>query len=426
MLVEFSVENFRSFADRQTLSLVASRDKSLEQNTIAAPGVGRLLKTVALFGPNGGGKSNLVRALATLRWLVVYSFAQPAGVSRLPVESFRLDPALRDGPCTFEVTFVQDAVRYEYGVSVTREHVEEEWLFAAPTGQAQRWFHRERKEGKDTWYFGPHLKGAKQSIASQTRENVLFLSAAAQLNHEQLTPVHAWFAERLRPLVGGLPRPPEVSTSLVPLKAVSMEMMIRSPERREQIVTLLKNADTGISDITIEEDHLDPASASKVAAYLPEDQRASFLANPRMPQLRTWHTNSDGTQLPFGIEDESAGTRQLFNLAGPLLETLERGYTMVADEDFLSFHTNLVQRVITEIHDHDAPPAQLIFTSHDVALLDQDLLRRDQIYFLEKNARGRSLVVPLLDFRPRKGESLSMGYLNGRYGALPFLERLVP
>lgn len=219
MLVEFSVENYRSIQEKQTLSMVAAEDETmLDSNTFPVPNNDdlRLVTSAAIYGPNASGKSNLLKAIQVLKNLVINSASRMQIGDKLPVEPFRLNSETAKKPSSFEVIFIHEKIRYEYGVSLNRERVFEEWLIAYPNEVQQNWFSREYlpddpkfepNEGYK-WSFGKGLKGEKKRIQRFVRSNSLFISHAAQNNHPQLTEVFDFFEDEInmiplteRPLV---------------------------------------------------------------------------------------------------------------------------------------------------------------------------------------------------------------------------------
>ena len=209
MLIEFSVTNYRSILERQTLNMAASAYfKEMESLNTFVPdqddGVPRLLRSTVLYGPNASGKSTLIQALKFVDEQVLNSQRESQAGDAIDVVPFKLTAASRAADSEFEVTFVEQGVRYEYGFCCNRERFTEEWLIAYPLGRAQKWFHRvlDAKAGKDAYKFSASFLGGRQrqTWAAQTRPNALFFSTAIQLNNEQLKPAFDWFKLRLRVL----------------------------------------------------------------------------------------------------------------------------------------------------------------------------------------------------------------------------------
>lgn len=414
MLVEFRVKNFRSLLDEQVLSLVASTDKTLLDSHALTTGLKvapHLLKTAVVYGANASGKSNLIKSLQYMRGVVMESAGLQPGQTFDRLQPFRLDSASANQPTEFEVTFILDEVRYQYGFTMSSQRILSEHLLVYKAFKPQRWFDRyfDAESGKDVYDFGSGLKGAKNLWEGATRSNALFLSVAVQLNSEALRPVFDWFANRLVIFNEQAPLSPDFSVQ-----------MLKQETPRKAICDFLRAADISISDIEV---------ATKQAMFhsirfdLATGKREEDVGEQALDEVKFHHVTEQGKAV-FDLLDESNGTRNLFFLAGPVLDILSKGLTLVVDELDTSLHTLLVQALVRLFHrpDVNTGGAQLIFTTHDTSLLDAyGLLRRDQIWFVEKQPNQSSTLFPLIDFSPRKNEALERGYLQGRYGALPFL-----
>lgn len=413
MLLDFRVKNFRSLRDEQTLSLVAAKDKSLQElNTMpsgikAAP---TLLRSVAIYGPNAGGKSNLIKALQYMRAVVAESASVMQPGQTFNVQPFRLDALSVAQPTEFDISFVLDGVRHQYGFELTAQRVTREYLLVYKAFKPQQWFerHYDAASGKDVYDFGVGLKGPKSVWEGATRPNALFLSMAVQLNSEQLQPVFAWFVNQLA-----------IFNEITPLGQHFSVDMLRKPEGKRAICDFLTSADISISDIEVvtrkvsgQAVHFDMAAGKTEVRN--EEQEVN--------ELLFHHVTEQGKAV-FSLGDESMGTRNLLFLTGPVLDILNKGMVLVVDELDSSLHPLLVRRLVELFQNPvvNQKGAQLIFTTHDTSLLDPDLFRRDQIWFVEKDRDQASKLYPLSDFSPRKNEALERGYLVGRFGALPFL-----
>lgn len=429
MLIEFSVTNFRSVQTRQTLSMVASTDTTHLQRNVA-PGKDkelRLLRSAVIYGPNAAGKSNLLRALETLRLMVQNSATGIQEGQRLPVAPFLLSTASSEQPSEFEIVFVaDDGVRYHYCCVASPERVLREWLVAYPHGHAQRWFEREYDAGarRQTWWFGPNFKaarGERRIWQEFTRDNALFLSTAIQLNNAQLKPVFAWITQKLIVLVPGVDLNPFLSFEL-----------LREERGRAQIMNFMRAADIGIDRLELREEDLPtampagplPAGAMRLHLEVGLPPGAPVPAQaPKHVRVLAWHRRADADdEVPLDLHDESDGTQKLFEFTGGWLRALDWGATLFVDELDRSLHPHMTRFLVGLFQgDHNANNAQLVFTTHDTTLLDAELLRRDQVWFVEKDAQRSSRLYPLLEYSPRKDEALERGYLKGRYGAVPFI-----
>jgi uncharacterized protein len=419
VLIEFRVRNYRSLRDDNVLSLVASTDKTLKSSNVAHPGVASLpgiLRTAGVYGANASGKSNLVRAMALMRAVVVQSASLQPG-QPFNVQPFALDPAFKDQPTEFEVTFVREGARYQFGFSFDSARIHSEWLLVYKTVQPQSWYTREfnKISNKEHYRFGSHFQGQRQLWRSSTRPNSLFLSTAIQLNSEQLKPVFDWFVGLTVAEQGGLP----ILGGLNALQ-FTLDHVQQSESLKEEITKFLSGADVGISQIEITKEKGFQQALSMDAA----GNIASSRQEMEIPVPKFTHSTAKGRAL-FNLGDESEGTQRLFMLAGPLFEILRTGSVLFVDELDRSLHALLVRQLIEMFQNPSLNPAaaQLIFTTHDTSLLSGNFLRRDQVWLVEKDADQASRLYPLTDFAPRKKEALERGYLSGRYGAVPVLKR---
>lgn len=414
VLVEFRVKNFRSLRDEQVFSLVAAKDSTL-LDTHARPtnisAVPALLHSVAIYGPNAGGKSNLIKALQFMRGVVVESATVIKPGQTYGVQPFRLDAESADLPTEFEATFIIAGVRYQYGFAMTSSRIVSEHLLVYRAFKPQSWFrrHYDATNDSEVYEFGPGLKGQKAVWQEATRPNSLFLSMAAQLNSESLRPVFDWFESHL-----------VIFNEVSPLNPAITIQQLRQPDGKKAICNFLSAADISLADIQIVTRKVPGQSLHfDIAAGTTEVRAEEMEQN----ELQFHHATAHGKAV-FGLRDESSGTRNLLFLAGPVLDIVRQGLTLVVDELDTSLHTMLVRHLVRLFHDPtlNQNGAQLIFTTHDTSLLDASgLFRRDQIWFVEKDNEQASHLYPLSDFSPRKNEALERGYLMGRYGGLPLL-----
>jgi len=419
MLIEFKATNYRSIKETQTLSMVSSKyyNDLVEENCFDS-GVGslaQLLRTAVIYGPNAAGKSNLIRAIHFMQSFVLQSHKHQEG-QRINTMPFALSSDARTKPSEFEIFFIQDGVRYQYGFALNAERVTEEWLLAYPEGKQQRWFQRiyDDKKGKDNWYFGSKFTGRKQLWQESTRKNALFLSTAIQLNNEQLKPVFEWFQHKLAVI---LPRDP-----------INLNFSIdqcASEEGKANIMKFMNSADLSISGINVELKKI-PIPPEILPSGIPQklkEKMVKDLHEKGVPLIRFQHRDDKNEPVFFDISDESDGTQRFFAFAGPWLDVMAKGRVLFIDELDTSLHPLLVRFLIETLHNSKTNPhnAQLIFTTHDTSLLDAELFRRDQIWFMEKEKSNATTMYPLSDFRARKKEALEKRYLQGRYGALPLI-----
>lgn len=420
MLIEFRVENHRSIRDERALTMSAGRvgapDDPRPREVLGHKT--RVLPVAALYGANASGKSNLLAALDFMRQAVVHSHRLWSPDEGIPRSPFAWGDKTSE-PSLFEVTIWQKGTRYQYGFVADDERFLEEWLYAWPTGRKQSWFEREG----DVFNFGEHLRGENRMVEQVTRPNALFVSVAAQHRHEQLAEIYRWFhAMRTvtvnrrrhgmlddRLLERWLQKPFDGESTVEQLSLFGDEILV--DDRLESVRDLLRAADVGITDIKLEDRDDGPSARSERRG------RSRIMVRHQ--------STADNAWLP--LREESQGTQTLFRMAPFLLYALQNGSLLLIDELEASLHPLLALQVVRQFNDPRANPrnAQLLFTTHDTNLLGTELgepaLRRDQIWLTEKDEEGATCVYPLTDYKPRKAENLERGYLQGRYGAIPFL-----
>lgn len=421
MFIEFQVENFRSFRERQTFSMVADRyPDHLDENTFDSglKGFERLLRASVVYGANAAGKTNLLRAIKFAQEFILSSASTTIGQYRYT--PFKLSSSNRSKPSEFEISFIQNGVRYEFGFSMGPTQIEKEWLVEYDhTGARARGrllYERElvAKTKEYNWKFSAFLKGERSVWSKATRPDALFLSTAIQLNSSQLRPVFDWFQNKLIVIVGGMR-----------LNEMMTLRLLDSPQGKERLLPFLKEADLGISDLKIKRE-LIPQSGPGVIYPSSGAMLYQQSANsaPSVVTITLSHSSED-PKAPVDIEfgEESSGTQILFKTAGAWLNVFDNGEVLLFDEIDTNMHPKLLCFLIKKFMSSKDNPrnAQLICTTHNTSLLNQDLFRRDQIWFVQKRKDGSSKLYPLSDFKPRNDEILERWYLRGRYGGLPIL-----
>lgn len=413
MLIEFRVENHKSLRDEQVLTFEAGRVGDLS-DTRPRQVEGHnesLLPAAVIYGANASGKSNMLSALTFMRDAVLNSHRRWEPVGGIPRTPFAW-AGRRSASSMYEVTFVLDKTKYEYGFCVNDEVVEEEWLFAWPNHRRQMWFERD----SGAFDFGENLKGPNASVKEITRPNALFLSAAAQNSHPLLTPLYSWFRSifpynisgRMNPLAAGRFMP----DMLFATSEDQRSLFPNDPSEEtlaERIRQLLRTADIGIVDVK--------RIVSEQELQGRKYRRQRILLQHQQDDEDSW----------LDLDEESDGTKTLFQLAPYVFRAIEAGGVVLVDELESSLHPLIGLAIVKLFNCVKSNPknAQMLFTTHDTNLLGTTLgeptLRRDQIWFAEKDKEGASKLFPLTDYKPRKAENLERGYLQGRYGAIPFL-----
>ncbi len=416
MLISFSVENFRSFKEEATLSMVAGNGKELRDSHVFTPKMKNkvkpidLLRSAVIYGPNASGKSNLFKAFATMSRIVRNSSKV---FETLPVIPFKLSEKTENSPSVFEVVMMIGGVRYQYGFSATEERIHDEWLLAFPKGKTQTWFERtyNKKTKKYKYPKCNALKGQKKVWETATKPTALFLSTAVQLNSTQLQSIYDWLIS---------------NTLFIDADGISPQVSLNfyNKDKDKKIINFLKAADFAIEDMEVKEEnfsqkHLPEGTPEPIAAFI-----ASKMEGKKHFSATTIHKTDKGKPVNMDLDMESDGTQRMLALFAPFSIIIKAGAILVVDELNQRLHPYLMRYLIELFNNPKTNPnnAQLIFTSHAVSLLKNDIFRRDQIWFCERGKDQSSTLFPLSDFKPRKEhEDFEGYYMGGRYGALPFI-----
>lgn len=415
MLLRFRVRNFLSMRDEQELSFVAS---SLKDSLSPVHNVGTvtkydILSAAVIYGANASGKSNIITAMRHFQSDVRNSHSQRSANAKINRREFALDSESIAESTMFEMDFLSEGVRYTYGFEVDQDQYVSEWLYGFPKGVVSIFFERDFQEFK----FGRSLKGRNKTISEFTRKNSLFLSTAAQNDHDQLSKISE-FISKIR------------IQSNISVSSEAATMSLGKKELDQRAVEFLTSIGTGVCGFKTEEEKLpDEAKALTSALFkvfsdamedMPDIDPAEF------PETRTniklGHLSREGDLKYFDLNNESAGTRRLLVLLGPIFDVLDEGGLLVIDEIDASLHTKACELIVSLFNNKERNPkgAQLIATTHDTNLLMSDMIRRDQVWFTEKDMTGATSLYPLSDISTRKGDNLERGYLQGRFGGVPF------
>jgi uncharacterized protein len=408
MLLRFACKNIRSLRDEQEFTLIADSGHEREDTVIQIPAIGhRLLRSAAIYGANASGKTNLLRALSFFAAMVENSFSRGSATSPIPRARFLLNDD-KESPSYFEIDFLLKNERFTFGCELNDSEVLREWLYTYPSGRKVVWYEREHGQ---PMVFGRRLTGKNRVIESLTRKNSLFLSAAAQNNHEQLTPVYEWFSNGF-----------SVATADTRQPLTTADFCSSSVSSTELVRTLIKFADLGIVDFKISEQEVD----KKMFEMFSLMKEKSIIDSPEIPRtmrkINLVHEGAAAKLYEIDAMDESDGTMAYFSILGPILRALATGTVLLIDELESSLHPALARELVKIFNDPkvNCHGAQFIFTTHDANLLSLEVLRRDQIWFTEKNREGATSLYPLTDFSVRNDYNIARGYLQGRFGAIPF------
>ncbi|MDD5091789.1 MAG: ATP-binding protein [Candidatus Wallbacteria bacterium] len=415
MLIEFRVGNYLSFKEQVCFSLVASKLKQLPENVFLASSKLKLLKSSAIYGPNASGKTNLIKAMEFMRMYVLNSSKETQAGEPIPVRNFRLSTETEHKPSSFEVTFIHENVRYRYGFEADTEKIHSEWLYSVPNKREIKLFSRESTNFEIT----AHFKEANDLVKKKlVRENALLISVAAQFNGLVSMKIINWFKDKLR-FTSGL-----ADNTIFTMKYFE--------QNKEEMVDFLKMADLSIDDVSVVESQDFPGVFDKFkpAPEWIEKLKEEILKVKTFYKFKSFHKKFDQkgqvvSHETFDFnESESDGTKKLFfTLAGPILDTLRNGRTLVIDELDSQLHPLIILELVKLFNTVKTNPtnAQLVFVTNNTGILDRKYLRRDQIWFCEKKEYGNTDLYSLIEYQVRHDASYGKDYLLGRYGGIPFL-----
>jgi AAA15 family ATPase/GTPase len=431
MLLRFGVSNHRSIRDYQEIFLTASALKDEEAALLSMPPDAnaalklRGLPVVALYGANAAGKSAVIDAMDTFVAGILWSQTQTSSDRGTPHDPFLLDGASRHAASQYDADFVLGSTRYHYGFTMDAEVIVSEWLYSYALHAERQTktvlFHRDGRES-EPFYFGKSLKGDNKRITKLTRSNSLFLSAAAQNAHPVLQPIYEYFykqvSRRMTTHEGGMAF----------LGEQLFNYFANDAERYKRVVNFLQAADVGIAKIDFSKV---PITETKRKLLEDLDQliakhvrkSTSLAEKSEETKVEILHVGEGGQYFPIALDEESSGTRALMQLLGPVFNRLQDGGVLIIDELNVALHPLVSRELVGLFSNPQTNPAkaQLIFSTHDTSILTAGLLRRDQIWFAEKDNFGATCVYPLSSIKVRATDNWERGYITGRFGAIPFL-----
>lgn len=407
MLIEFKISNYRSIGKQQVLSLVpAPKQRDFPENIIEK-GKSHALNAIAIYGPNGSGKSNLLKAMGLLDKLLHHS-ARASSTTKLPYDPFLLKKGWDEKPTSFEITFILKDYRYRYGLEFNQTEILTEWLFRKGQSREVNLFQR-KGDVIDT---SNGFKGSNKVIEAAieaTRDNALFLSTCDMLNVEEAQNIFQWF--RYFNMVDGLQTDDE---------EIQTVELWQNQEYQSKIKDYFCALNLSVVDLEITTKPFESGEAftiwSKHNIY---DESGN-----KTKELVSWKLE----------ERESAGTKKAFHLSGPVLWALVNGGILIIDEIEAKMHPLMTLHTINLFLNNETNPnkAQIIFATHDTNLLSYCNLRRDQIYFSDKNDWESTEIYSLSDFvyvgkddpfakseKERPDTDKEKRYFEGRYGAIP-------
>lgn len=422
MLVNFTFQNFRSFRDEKTLSMEAGSIKELKESVIQKESY-RLLPAAVMYGANSSGKSNVLLALMTMRSVLLGS-VRLNPTDELYFQPFKLDLISANTPTSFEIQFLLDDVKYRYGFDYDKTHIRKEWLYEKCTGQREfNLFLRVDNEFEVSKTRFPEGIGKE----SATPSNRLFVSLVAQLNGAKSMCILDWF-NNCNYLSG---------MDSQGYEGFTLQMFSNHLEGCRQALDFFHHTQLGFNELLVtEKSFSDETISGKM--QIPEALRSKLveeLKGKKIMEAKTTHNIYDEQGNVSGIgtfdkdEMESEGTKKVIEMSGPIFDTLRLGKVLIVDELDAKLHPLLTRSILQLFMNPETNPhgAQLIFATHDTNLLNLAYLRRDQIWFTEKDKTESTDLYSLLEFKDENGtkirndRSVQKDYINGRYGAIPFL-----
>jgi len=413
MLVNFKVKNYRSIKDEIKLDLQATSDKTMKQDSVFESANVSLLKSLAIYGANASGKSNIFNAFMVFRTMILESFLRGNKPALLPNEYFKLSSETQNKPSFFEATFSIHEEIFIYGFEIEKQKVSSEWLKQKKGNKTL--FER---NGQNIEANKNYFKEATKALEKQTAEKVLFLSVLAS-NNGPISKKIIQFIQKTNYISG---------TNRGNTLDFSFGQFLNNPKIAQKIKDFILHADFGVVDIKASEKMV----LAKDMRNIPDKfKELLFKEDSKIAQrdLKFFHKKYDingkaaeDQPLDF-MTEESEGTQQMFALSAPIIDTLSNGNILLIDEIDASLHPILCQYLVTLFNSKEKNPnnAQLIFTTHDTSLLKEEFFRRDQIYFTAKIKKGSTELFSLADISERKGVDYAKRYLEGRYSALPYI-----
>ncbi|MEH2449716.1 MAG: ATP-binding protein [Nostoc sp.] len=421
MLVDFTVENYRSIKEPVTLSAVAqkqsdrqtsqsSKRKRVKSDHEIAPGYHvegwdiEILPVLAIFGANASGKSNVIQALDYLLLIMVYGTQEVVKFQRIlkyaKLDPFKLDRISAQKPTKFELRTLFNNNIYTYSLVINKSNIISENLDYAlnTTKRTRRLFHRQWDESnkKFLWKTGDDFAGAHNQLQDNIRGNELFISTLVKLKVDIIESFINWLVTGWRGISLGSEDFDHVSITVIQDASIYV-----FNELLKQALNIVQKFDTGLSRIELKNK---------------SDAQADY-------NIYAVHNTHDGNEIQWLFDEESLGTQRLFYLAFRTVACLNMGGLIIVDELGTNIHPNIVKTIIKIFQNSKTNPrnAQLILTSHDNTLQRNNLLRRDQIWFTQKRSDQSTELYPLTDFHVRNDLAIDKAYLDGRFGAIPFL-----
>jgi len=434
-----------SFKERAEFSLVPGPVRRHEEHVIRPKSKKGIpaLKAAVIYGANASGKSNLIKAMKHAQNLVNEGVKSGR---KLPYSPFKLDSATKGKPSRFEFEIKVGECDYAYGFTADETQIHEEWLFLVDKNKDALIFERASEGSEARFDFsGIKLKSERDQqfldfTAKGTPANRLFINECKErnvlkgLSHvEGIKDISNWFEHSLNIIFPNS-------------KYTGLEMEMRREKKSNDVFSKILNSfDTGVEKLSLQEIEIDkdlsdvPEQVKKDVLEEVDNNTNILLAGPRNTRyqfckddagevkafkLMTAHIDSDGREVLFDINEESDGTQRLIDIAPGLVDIFSLEKTYIIDELDRSLHPDITTSIFKAfLTSTSKVRSQLIVTTHETNLLNQNLIRKDEVWFVQKSKSGESLVYSLEEFQPRFDKDVRRGYLAGRFGGVPALPK---
>jgi len=419
LLLQFSVNNYKSIKDTVTFSMATS---SKDEGNSFKIGKYELLKSAIIYGANASGKSNFLKAMAFMGKIVLNKNKVIQSTDTLEHFPFRLNTDTQNSSSTFEIVCFINNIKYRYGFEIDDTTVYAEWLYASEIGKEAKLFYRDIEEDS---YINPNKfkEGFKffnkKDLKIDISKNQLFIWKCDQNDGEVAKSILNWF-DKFN-LIDGMEHDGYIGYAI--------EQM-QNEDFKNEIVNLVKTADIGIDDILLNEEKVPDNFLDSIPFTDEYKENLRKKMGNTIPLLNTYHTQYDKNNNEVGKiifeldEEESKGTRKFFKMSAPILNTLREGKVLIIDELDASLHPMLTKHLIKLFHNEkiNTKNAQLIFATHDTNMLTPTMFRRDQIWLTEKDKYGATDIYSLAQLKDViKNENFEKQYIQGKYGAIPYL-----
>lgn len=404
MILEFSIKNFLSFKDKVTFSMLANATKGLDDNYVIYKDR-RILKTAAIYGANASGKTNIFKILALITAMLRNSNNININ-AKLPISPFKFDDNVNK-PSEFEIKFIIENIRYVYGFIADANNIYEEYLYYYPNGKETKIFDRTEI---NNYSFSQKDEKFLSEIVKKNAPNKFFIATATNWNYEKTRLPYKFLSTEIN-----------VFNNLGGLRDFALKEYLKNDDGLKTFaLEFLKKADFNIEDYKV----LETDVPDDLFAAIPDFIKAGMNIKEKL-KVFTALFKHKGSDAELSYEEESLGTQIIFCFIPFIRDAFNNKKVAIVDELDKSLHPYLIEMIVQMFNDPDINKngAQLIFNTHDTNLLRLNILRRDQIWFTEKNDdNGVSTLYPLSDFSVRNSENVEKGYMLGRYGAVPFIK----